>query len=261
MNFYELSADVFQWEVKLAGKKLHEVIVPINEEIFIEDKELPIKMELIDSYENIGEWEGETPFVDIIRWSDDFTLGSTKPRGGALLIISNKVKKIIEKYNLPPHQFYPVEIKCKYVKETRSDYFLLHMIEDKEGEIVDFEKCTFKQLTRNEKDEKITIETYSEGIIKSRFEFTEAKMGRNERISLHKFKDYYGDEYDNYFEYDNQVYKYNYDVLWGTPSFIFVSEEIKRHIEEEKCTNSIFTEVSHNMIRAFEYEKNKNKES
>jgi len=264
MKFYELSAKSFQWHTILERNKLHEVIVPINKDQFVSEKEFPLRMELVDSYKNIKEWTGETPFVDIIRWSSDFTLGGNKPKKGVCIIISEKIKKVLEKYKLPSHSFYPVEMSCKYVKEKRNDYFLFHITGSGViDEYVDYKKCTFNEYTRNEDDEKILVKKYPEGLIKNNKEYVDVLMQRSSVITTGSYEDIDipGEMYPNDFNYNNKVFKYNYDVLWGIPNVIYVSEEIKNELTTLDCENLFFIEIPYNMVRPFEYEENRNKES
>ncbi|WP_420553140.1 hypothetical protein [Tenacibaculum aiptasiae] len=259
MKFYRLSANSFQWHAVLERNKLHKVVVPINKDEFIVKENYPIKMELVDAYNNIKEWKEETPFVDIIRWSNDFTIGGNQPEKAALLIINKRLKQVLEKYRLPLHRFYPVQMYCKYTKEKKDNYFLFHMIGDGVygDENVYYEKCTFEEYTRDEDDEKVFVRKYPEGIIKSSKDYIDVKMNRSEKIALGSYEDIDipGDMYTNDFNYIDKVFKYNYDVLWGTPNVIYVSEEIKNELVALNCTNALFIEVPYNMVRPFEYKK------
>ncbi|WP_442266689.1 hypothetical protein ACSIGC_03050 [Tenacibaculum sp. ZS6-P6] len=261
MKFYMLSPNTFQWKAILKGNKINDVLATIkSKEEFINEKMLPLKMDMIDSYENKKLWKGDTIFVDAITWSDDFTLGGNNPEVGAVMIISKSIKKVLENYNLPPHRFYPIDLKCDYVKEINYDYFLLQMIGDNfsKNEIVDFSKCTFIQQTRNDNGDRVTIEKYTEGIIENRVEYNEVKRNNSKKITIGSYLSKNGFELKNYFEFENEVYKYDYDVLWGVPDTIIVSEEIKKDIENLNVKNIIFSEINHNIIRSFEYEQMKN---
>ncbi len=266
MKFYELSAKTFQWKVILTGQKSHEVLIPLKKGKFVEEKELPLTMELIDSYEDINLWEGETPFVDILCWSSDFTLGGNCPDiGGGMSIISQQIKEVFEKYKLPPHRFYPVEMHSPHYKETRDNYFLFHMPGNgiSDNEKVDYEKCTFEQVSRDQDDNRVVVASYPEGTIKSREHWLDVEMGTDPEIKIGSFEHYLIPGYDmkNGFNYVNKVYKHDYDILWGIPGMIYISEEIKKDLEAINCINSFFYETPFNMIRAFEYQQGLDNES
>ncbi|WP_175578626.1 hypothetical protein [Tenacibaculum aiptasiae] len=55
MKFYNFSSKVFQWDVILNSNQFSEVVGAINKEQFIPTQELPLKFELIDSYEDLSE--------------------------------------------------------------------------------------------------------------------------------------------------------------------------------------------------------------
>ncbi len=266
MKFYEFSAKTFQWQIILTGQKSHEVLIPLKKGRFVEEKELPLTMELIDSYEDINLWEGETPFVDILRWSSDFTLGGNCPDiGGGMSIISQRVKEVFEKYKLPPHRFYPVKMHSPYYKETRDNYFFFHMPGNgiSDNEKVDYEKCTFEETKRNDDYNKVVVANYPEGTIKSREHWLNIKRRKDTEIKLGTYEHYSmpGHKMKNRLNFVNKVYKHDYDVLWGTPSLIYISEEIKKELETIEINNGNFYKTSENMIRAFEYQQGLDNES
>ncbi|WP_025667558.1 hypothetical protein [Aquimarina megaterium] len=263
MKFFQFSANAFQWKVTLKENKLHEIVVPIDNEEFISNSEFPIKMQLIDSYQNINEWKGDNAFVDVFDWSNDYTLGGNQPeKGGAFLIISNKVKIVLEKYNLPDHRFYPLEIESTCFKENRDNYFLFHMIGNGifGDEFIDYDKCTFEEITRDEEENKVLVKKYTEGTLNSNQEFKDVKLKNSEKIILGSYE--YPDIPDyfmtNDFNFVNKVFKHDYDILWGAPNFIFVSEQIKNELESMPINNANFFKTNENLIRAFEYEQFKN---
>ncbi|WP_299123063.1 hypothetical protein [uncultured Tenacibaculum sp.] len=264
MKFYNFSSEVFQWDVILNSNQFSEVVGAIKKEQFIPIQELPLKFELIDSYEDLSEWDGETPFMDIIRWSSDFTLGGNCPeKGGAGVIISEKVKKILEKYQLPPHRFYNIHMYCAYNKETRKDYYLFHIAGGKAGRedsVMDYNKCTFKELSEDEEGNRIVVNKFPEGTINTREEYVEACLGQGNIITLGSYPDLErpGKVIRNDLRFINRVFKHNVDVLWGVFNVIKISEEIKEELEKENIKGASFFELPENMIRPFEYEQMKN---
>ncbi|WBX74762.1 hypothetical protein PG913_06245 [Tenacibaculum pacificus] len=68
MKFFEFKNKVFQWTININQEDYGKVIAPMNDNIWLAKESLPIKMRMIDAYEDIDLWEGETPFVDVLGW-------------------------------------------------------------------------------------------------------------------------------------------------------------------------------------------------
>ncbi|MEX6625613.1 hypothetical protein [Tenacibaculum salmonis] len=128
MKFFEFKNKVFQWTININQEDYGKVIAPMNDNIWLAKESLPIKMRMIDAYEDIDLWEGETPFVDVLGWYTDITTGDIKPKKGTYIVISKKIKEVLEKYRLPEHRFYPISLHCKELKQSNSDYFLFHVL-------------------------------------------------------------------------------------------------------------------------------------
>ncbi len=260
MKFFEFAPNTFQWYVNLFSDDDYEhIIVPMNKNIWIKEAVLPIKMRLIDSFENLDAWKGETLFVDVLRWYTNLGTGDVEPDEGVSMIMSKKVKEVIEKYRLPEHRFYPISLYCKELNQESNDYFLFHITVDNAlvGEdIIDYPKCTFVEITEDQDGNSIIVNNFPEGAIGSleeRYNLLSNGLGT--------FKRKYGSKeltHKNKLEFDNKVYKYDYDVLWGQSNVLFLSEEIKEALEKVGVTNGYFFELEENMIRPFEYEQMKN---
>lgn len=260
MQFFKFSPNTFQWDVNLySNEDYKDTIVPMNENRWIKEEILPLKMRLIDAFENLDAWKGESLFVDVLRWYTNLATGDVEPDEGASMIMSKKVKEVIEKYRLPEHRFYPVLLYCKELKQSSDDYFLFHITVDNPliGEdIIDYPKSTFVEVTEDIEGNKILVNNYPEGIIKS---IAERDDLRRNTIGTYTIK--YGSKeltFKNKLEFENKVYKYDYDVLWGLSNTLYISEEIKKELEAVSITNGSFFELKENMIRPFEYEQMKN---
>ena len=267
MKFFEFYVNTFQWDAVLQRSQMRKVFLPIDNEKWVQEEDLPIKMDLVDSYQDLSQWEGDTPFMDVIDWSSDFTIGGLTHKAGCFMIMTEKVKKVLEKYHLPPHRFYPTQLYCKYYKETRKDYFVFHMIGDgiSGDEYIDYEKSTFIEYERDSEYKKIRIKKHPEGTIKSRTHSIEVELGKDKSQLLGKYKEKLANGRINIktngLDFVNKVFRHDYDVLWGLPNLIYISEEIKKELEAIGVTNAGFFKTPENMIRAFEYEQNKNTNS
>ncbi|GAA3509193.1 hypothetical protein GCM10022393_21790 [Aquimarina addita] len=259
MNFYNFRINAFQWKAILERNQMRKVFVPIDNNEWVKEENYPVKMDLVDSYQDLSQWKGDTPFKDVINWSSDFTIGGLTHKAGAFMIMTQKVKEILEKYNLPPHRFYPTELFCKHYKETRKDYFVFHMIGKGVygDEYIDYLKCTFIESKRDVDYKKISIKTHPEGIIKSLDSYNNIAFGKNSFLGTYEEKLGSGEIKikRNDLDFLNKVYKHDYDVLWGLPNLLYISEEIKQELENVGITNGNFFKVKENMIRAFEYNK------
>ena len=265
MKFFEFSPNTFQWNIKIIREQFKKVFVPLSNNKWVKEEDLPIKMDLIDSYQDIKYWKGETPFVDVLSWNTDITLGGIKPKKGVNLMVSKKVKEVLEKYRLPEHRFYPVILKNKEFKEKREDYFLFHIIVDNPmigNDIIDYPKCTFVEITQNHEGKNEPIKYYPEETIQSSEQLLDITSGKVKLLGTYKTT--YGTKElisNNRLEFDNKVFKCDYDVLWGSRGWLNISEEIKKELEAVGITNGYFFEMKENMIRPFEYEEMKSNES
>ncbi|WP_281980379.1 hypothetical protein [Tenacibaculum mesophilum] len=264
MQFFEFYVNTFQWKAVLQqGKQLRKVFIPIDNEEWVQEENYPVKMDLVDAYHDLSLWKGETTFMDVVEWSNDFTIGGLTHKAGAFMLMTGKVKEVLEKYNLPPHRFYPTEVYCKRYKETRDDYYLFHMTgEGLYGDdYVDYLKCTFVEYKRDFQYNKIQVKIHPEGVVNSLESYNEITFGEGdsflgsytEKIANGEMK-----EKRNGLDFLNKVYKHDYDVLWGISNTIYISEAIKEELEKVGVSCGSFFPITHNMIRAFEYKQMKN---
>lgn len=256
MDFYELTAGIFELKLTLNTGNLHEVIIPIDNEKFVNEENLPLKMKAIIGSE-VGS-DNEKKELDFIEWSSDFTIGGNAPeKGGAFLVVSERVKTILTKYNLPKHKFYPIQIENKSRSIHDTTYFLFHMVGNGifGDDFIDYEKCTFQEVTLNEDEERIIVRNYPQGSVKSNDEFKKIKMNESEKIKLGTYEFMGIPDYTvpNDFNFMNKVFHYDYDVLWGAANQIYISEEIKNELENNNTSNGNYFKIKENLIRASEY--------
>ncbi len=258
MKFYEFYVKIFQWKAVLQRKQMRKVFVPIDNEEWVKEEDYPVKMDLLDAYHDKKLWEGDTPFMDVIEWSSDFTIGGLTHKAGTKMIMTIKVKEVVERFNLPPHRFYPTKVYCKYYKETRDDYFLLHITGNGlyGNDYVDYLRSTFVESERDSAYKKVKVKEHPEGTIDS-FE-TLIKVCSDEQESFlgtWKEKIASGEivEQRNDLDFLNKVYKCDYDLLWGITNTIYISEEIKEALEQVGVEGGAFFPIKENLIRAFEY--------
>ncbi|GFD81146.1 hypothetical protein KUL118_40080 [Tenacibaculum sp. KUL118] len=262
MKFFKFKSSTFQWSINIYQEDYEDIIAPMNDNIWIKDEVLPLKMRLIDSFENFDAWQGETPFVDVLTWYTNLMTADVEPTEGTNLLMSRKVKEVIEKYNLPEHRFYPVILHCKELQQTNEEYFLFHAVVENAivgDDIIDYPKCTFVEITQDSEGNNVPVKIYPEGFIKSSNEKIDIQVGDIELLGTYEVT--YGSQTFtelNELKFKNKVYKYDYDVLWGLSGLLYISEEIKNELEAVGITNGSFFELKENMIRPFEYEQMKN---
>jgi len=158
----------------------------------------------------------EIPFqTDSLYWLDDITLGASKPDGGVYLIISSRLKNIIEKFRLPPHKFYPTDIYCSEIQASSIDYYLLFIY----GNIKDatnFEKSEYTYLDWNTGE---VIRKIS-GAFKNAEEYgsTSVDYFRNRDIKI---------------QISKRFFTVDYDIMWGYANCLRTTENLKNAIEKE----------------------------
>jgi hypothetical protein len=130
MKIFELSIDSnihWEWKVVLSKKTdlLFKVIESIeNDEEIVCNKDSKIQMLLVNIEKNIKK-RRETPFQsDILYWTDDIVLDAYSPYKG--IIISKKLKNILQSYVLPPYNLYPIDIINSENLEINTDYYLFY---------------------------------------------------------------------------------------------------------------------------------------
>ncbi|WP_299681687.1 hypothetical protein [uncultured Tenacibaculum sp.] len=259
MKFFEFTNATFQWYVNVYLEDYGDIISPINNNQWLREEVTPLKMRLIDSFKDLSVWKGETPFLDVLSWYTDITTGDDEPKKGVTKIISKKVKDVLEKFRLPDCRFYPLVIESKDLKIINKDYFLFHMKAEKSttvgDDIIDYQKCTFEEVTQDIEGNKSVVNIFPEGTIKT----SKDMYAKKDTLGTYIFK--YRDKEllrKNKVRFQNKVYKHNYDVLWGYSEVLYVSEEVVKALNSVGVTNANFYEIKENIIRPFEYEQMKN---
>ncbi len=211
----QVDSDLFnEWKLVLSEKenKRLSVIDSIdsNERIFLKEEER-IKFFLIN-IQSDKSLRKEKPFQsDILQWTDDITLGAFKASDG--VIISEKMKNIIEKYLLPNHYFYPLDIINSETLETRDDYYLFQVLGNK-NDLTNFKESEYEYIPRRSKE---VIKTQKGG-----------------------FNNYeeYSQEYDRLFFNDriklnitSRIIETKKDIIPGYSNNLFISEVLFKEIK------------------------------
>jgi len=180
----------------------------------------------------------ETPFkADLIYWRDDITLGVTKPELGAYVIISSKLKVILEQFSLPRHKFYKVNLYCAEIQKSSMDFYLLFIY----GYI------------SNHTNFKKSEYTYSD--LKT-YEILKKEYGAfNEKLSFsNKMKDFLRNK-DILIKITRRFFTVDYDIMWGIANQLWVNEKVKEVIENNNLYGvelSVFKDFE--IVPSSEYE-------
>jgi len=175
----------------------------------------PINMGLMNRQSDQA-LRNEIPFqADLLYWLDDITLGASKPEGGTYVIVSSRLKSIIEEFKLPPHEFYPTDIYCSEIQTSSIDYYLLFIY----GNIQDatnFEKSEYTYIDWNTDE----ILKKVSGAFKNVEEYgkTSVDFFRNKDIKINISK---------------RFFTVDYDVMWGYANCLRINENLKNVIEKE----------------------------
>jgi len=223
MNFFRLKVD------RRLNKEWRVILPPVEDKmlqlinIFNRGEKpiinRPINMGLINTNSEKSQRK-EIPFnVDLLYWLDDFMLGTSVP-DGAYIIVSSKLKKIIEKFNLPDHQFYRLNLYCTDYQEESQDYYLLYIF----GNIHQFTNFPLSEYTYYYvyTDEVIKIET---GGFKDADTFFKARTALSNQLE-NKL-----DKKRASIKITKRVFTEDYDVMWGVANHLTINERIKTVID------------------------------
>ncbi len=195
-----------------------------------------IKMLYVNTYEERSKIQ-ETPFSsDMIRWADDITYKAYTPNSQGYMIISKKLKAILEKYELPPHSYYKVELINELDKTSNKDYELLHIYGAKWYEHLIMEECIFEY-----RDE------YTDEVIKTQkggFTSYENMLEESKKAS---------DKEDCWYYLVEGVFNVNYDVMWGIGNVLRISNRLKEAIEVENLNGVECYPLRTNKIKYINY--------
>jgi hypothetical protein len=150
---------------------------------------------------------GPLRFLDTHKWA----IG--KPFAH-VLIVSAKLKNVLEKFSMPEHAFYNMTISSGSRSE---DYYLLHLIKDRYVDL-DYLNTTFRKFDlRTQKpatlinEEPILFKDYSDFLLKQK-----------ELVTTSDF----------FYDSEKYVYMQKYDIIWGHAFKIFVNEAVKTAIDQ-----------------------------
>lgn len=141
-----------------------------------------------------------------------------EPSNGYFRPVSEKLKQLLEEFNLGKHKFYPAEV---LLKEERHPYHVLHLLYNSFIEYIDFSKTVFNNLNSFG---KLSSEKFEQKQFES-FEEMEA----------------YSDEHWSYnWNYDRLVMKSNFRELdycyMLNIDGDLISERLKERIEQDEIT-------------------------
>ena len=205
-------------------------------------------------------------FREILDWGSlpniehEITQNPVNGGGNTYRIISSKLKDILEKFQLPPHRFYPIEVTHEITGEKRP-YFLFHLTYET-GDYVDnayWPMMESKIIKKGSLDEEKGIQsedklwhTYDIGTFKTYKEFQE-QFNLDSRkwanVSLTKELDLENDEdYEIWlkmaiYEAKNSHYVYEepFDLIWmGTT--MMISEDLKKALDENFPEQELYLE-------------------
>lgn len=164
----------------------------------------------------------KTPqFCDFHRWVGD-SIHNPPLMGqidGNLWIISPKIKKVVERFNLPEHRFYEAKVKALHSQEVR-DYYIFHLLYTPYDKLM-YEEITFKAELESPTDSMVRI--FEKGYIRSKEHWFEVR---------HKLSEKYKD-YSVTMKPERFLYKEKYDILWGSMGPIIFNEKVKTALENE----------------------------
>ncbi len=162
-------------------------------------------------------------YLKLVQWTGtphklrDYHFWDAGSPNAYLIVCSQKLRAILETFNLPPHCFYNCEIR---VKQKTYNYFILHFLQDW-NKAIDYQKSVFdviaymdnnrlvKRLNAGEVKSFSNYEDISEMLLEVQQELRPAKLHFLPHI--------------------------NYDI-WGLYSQIILSEKAKQAILDAKIT-------------------------
>ncbi len=183
----------------------------------------PIRMKLVNTQLE-EERKEKTPLsLDLFFWSDTFENNVQKPKG-SYVIISSKLKAILEKGKKPDHQFIPVELED--FNGNKNQFFLFYIF-GKRIENIDYAQSEFILKARRTKE---ILKTLGTGSFQNFNDFNEArsKYLKTERALL---------------EFDKITLTVDYDIIWGLPNVIYINSILKENVEAEHMNGVEITKI------------------
>lgn len=235
MDFYKLELGYsgrFEWRAILRSEEnnKYKIVNKLNngDVLQIDD---PIQMDLIN-INLIEDRKDFSPFdLDFIYWANDITLDAFSPNKSACVIISSKLKELIQKYSFHTHNYH--EIQLNHTEEDSfKDYYLLHIL----GSRMDFINYQKSSYLLKERPSRKVVEKFPNDYF---FEDKQSFITKRSQLLTEK---------KVILDFDKVVYNVDYDILWGIPNELFICEGIKTEIE-----NSDLQGFEVNRIKSPEY--------
>lgn len=136
-------------------------------------------------------------------------------------IVSENAKKVLEKYNLCRHRFYPLGL---YIRKVKHDYYLFKEVSDY-SEYVDYQRSTFTEydISKDKRYAQIAVESKSDLLAKKKIIKEEKNLSNTvwgETIVMNK-------------EFDRDL---DFFVIRWLDSSTYVSERLMNAILESGLT-------------------------
>lgn len=188
--------------------------------------EQPINMELVNVYLK-EEQKEDNPFdLDLIYWKDDLMLEAFKPKGVSCVIVSQKFKELLSKYNFHDHAFYPIHLYSSD-QSTFKEYFLLQIF-DKWLQYVNYQESEF--TLKDVRTRKIVDQ------INENHDFYDLD-GYVDRKSMYLRND------SLLLEFSKAILTVDYDVLWAIMNELHVNDVVKNDIENSRIQGIELTPI------------------
>ncbi|MCS3795205.1 hypothetical protein [Niastella sp. OAS944] len=215
--FYSITIDNrtnWEWQAHFIKDTHNKYIL----DVFTTDEVLtlaePITMFLINRQGDLSQRKAIPFAADLVYWADDITYKSFRPSGpGSQVIISEKLKAVLEQFTIPPHKYYPIHMKLHEPDARSNKYHLLHI------------HSTF-----------ITNTNFS----KSDYRFRHLKTNEIVKTQHGGFADFeaFNQTRTEYFKENILLepsviaHVHDYDVLQGISNTLLVNEQVKNAIEK-----------------------------
>ncbi|WP_440121038.1 hypothetical protein [Tenacibaculum sp. Ill] len=218
--YYDLIPSSSQWKVGFIidykNEKLKTFFQSLSERRIAEIDE-PLSMITYNIIEEENKREDKSPFVyDALYWSNDIRIGSSTLHGITSFIMSDRLKKIIENFELPEHRFYDVDITNIYSKESRR-WYLLYMPENS-LDYFDWIRCEFKLKPEFRLRNQIDTSYIGPNVVNSRDEFIKLRS-KYRKNKIKKFLEFY-----------KIKFKVKFDIMWGNVNILTVSDKLRKEI-------------------------------
>ncbi len=201
----------------LIGTSTDEKEIGVYHQIFNMGEECHNGLNGPRSMKNLVSWRfpEQPPQLDYLimakraKLTDVLSVGFISARG---YLVSERLKQLLEGFNLMPHRFYPGKVEYK---GTLFNYYFLHLVCDS-YRLIDFEKTKFYITTSGVKTNDNLIIKYEEDLKKMRKEMPMSKSIKAEKLYFSTF-------------FENQPLDLFYFI--GLHPDIFISEKLKTALE------------------------------